>query len=125
MVNMEITKDDDLDLSYLLNVLDGTLSQQDMVYVITTNHLDKLDPALYRKGRINVIIDFKKCDHYQILCISEKIMKRKIDETVLAMIAENTYTPADIIQHLLENIHNNDMTDKEIMEYFIPQRYFE
>lgn len=108
-------KNDDLDLSFFLNNLDGTLSQQDMAYVMTTNHLEKLDPALYRKGRIHAMIHLKKCDRFQISCIFAKIFKKSIDEDVLEKIPENIYTPAEVIQHFLENIHNIDMTDQQIV----------
>ena len=61
--SLENKKNDELDLSFLLNILDGTLSQHNMVYIMTTNHLERLDPALYRKGRIDAMIQLKKCDH--------------------------------------------------------------
>merc|ERR1712083_571048 len=45
--------DDDLNLAGLLNVLDGVVDTPGRVVVMTTNHPDKLDPALIRPGRIN------------------------------------------------------------------------
>ena len=112
--SFENKKDDDLDLSFLLNTFDGTLSQHDMVYIITTNHIERIDPALYRKGRIHAIIQLKKCDRYQIGCIFEKIMKRKINDDVLEKILDDVFTPAEIIHHLLENINSFDLSDDEI-----------
>jgi SpoVK/Ycf46/Vps4 family AAA+-type ATPase len=50
--------DDKLSLSYLLNLLDGTLCMENTMFIITTNFKNKLDPALYRKGRIDVDIEF-------------------------------------------------------------------
>lgn len=40
-------------LSGLLNVVDGPLSPNGAVFVMTTNHKDKLDPALIRPGRVD------------------------------------------------------------------------
>lgn len=37
----------------LLNVLDGIHSPNDMIIFVTTNHFDKLDEALTRKGRLD------------------------------------------------------------------------
>ena len=37
--------------------------------VITTNHFDKLDPALIRPGRVDTCLQFKKCDPEAIMCI--------------------------------------------------------
>jgi hypothetical protein len=40
-------------LSSLLNVLDGITSPHGIVTILTTNHIDKLDESLLRKGRID------------------------------------------------------------------------
>ncbi|KAA0580175.1 AAA family ATPase [Azospirillum sp. B21] len=39
--------------SGLLNAIDGVMSQEGHLLVMTTNHLDRLDPALIRPGRID------------------------------------------------------------------------
>lgn len=44
---------DKLNLASLLNVLDGVIDTPDRIVVLTTNHPEKLDPALIRPGRIN------------------------------------------------------------------------
>jgi chaperone BCS1 len=40
-------------LSGLLNVLDGFFAPENVVFVMTTNHMEQLDPALLRPGRID------------------------------------------------------------------------
>jgi chaperone BCS1 len=40
-------------LSGLLNVLDGFYAPENVVFVMTTNHMEMLDPALLRPGRID------------------------------------------------------------------------
>ena len=42
-----------LDLSDLLNAIDGTLTGDNLIFIFTTNHPEKLDPALMRPGRID------------------------------------------------------------------------
>lgn len=37
----------------LLNVLDGVVDTPNRIVIMTTNHPEKLDPALIRPGRIN------------------------------------------------------------------------
>ncbi|KAF4691717.1 hypothetical protein FOZ62_000730 [Perkinsus olseni] len=44
---------DKLSLSGLLNALDGIVDSPGRILVMTTNHPDRLDPALIRPGRIN------------------------------------------------------------------------
>lgn len=41
----------------LLNSLDGINAPSNTIYVFTTNHIDKLDPALIRPGRIDLKIE--------------------------------------------------------------------
>jgi SpoVK/Ycf46/Vps4 family AAA+-type ATPase len=45
--------EDALNLAGLLNVLDGVVDSPGRIIVMTTNHPEKLDPALVRPGRIN------------------------------------------------------------------------
>jgi ATP-dependent 26S proteasome regulatory subunit len=40
-------------LQGLLNVLDGVVDTPNRIVIMTTNHPEKLDPALIRPGRIN------------------------------------------------------------------------
>jgi len=44
---------DRLDLAGLLNVLDGVVDAPNRIVIMTTNHPERLDPALIRPGRIN------------------------------------------------------------------------
>eukprot|EP00439_Symbiodinium_sp_Y106_P009597 s6798_g1.t1 len=48
---------DELNLSGVLNVLDGVVDSPGRILIMTTNHPEKLDPALIRPGRINFAIE--------------------------------------------------------------------
>ena len=43
--------------SNLLNILDGVLFKHGLIVFITTNHPEKLDPALLRQGRTDMIVE--------------------------------------------------------------------
>lgn len=47
---------DDTSLSEILNKLDGLVNLENVIYVFTTNHIENLDPALVRPGRIDKLI---------------------------------------------------------------------
>jgi hypothetical protein len=47
-------KEKGISFSMLLNCLDGIFSQSGTITIMTTNHPEKLDPALIRHGRIDV-----------------------------------------------------------------------
>jgi chaperone BCS1 len=72
--------DDELDLAGLLNALDGVLDSPGRIVVMTTNHPDKLDPALIRPGRINMKLHLgllrvteaaQMIEHYFVTKLSE------------------------------------------------------
>ncbi|KAH8591292.1 P-loop containing nucleoside triphosphate hydrolase protein [Bisporella sp. PMI_857] len=48
-----------ISLSGLLNIIDGVASHEGRVLIMTTNHIEKLDNALLRPGRIDVRIQFE------------------------------------------------------------------
>ncbi|KAI0112473.1 BCS1 N terminal-domain-containing protein [Nemania sp. FL0031] len=53
-----------LSLSGLLNILDGVASQEGRILIMTTNHIEKLDKALIRPGRVDMTIEFGLADEY-------------------------------------------------------------
>ncbi|TFY67601.1 hypothetical protein EVJ58_g1530 [Rhodofomes roseus] len=57
----------DLDLydSGLLNSLDGVAAAEGRLLFATTNHIERLDPALSRPGRMDVWINFKHASKWQ------------------------------------------------------------
>ncbi len=67
MVNaMEIREDDDefknckdVGLATILNCLDGIGAPTNVIYIFTTNHVEMLDPALIRPGRIDLMVEMK------------------------------------------------------------------
>jgi chaperone BCS1 len=54
-------------LSGLLNVLDGFHAPTGVLFVMTTNHVEKLDQALLRPGRIDYKLHLGKASHHQKL----------------------------------------------------------
>lgn len=48
-----------LNLSQILNVIDGIMERTGQVFIMSSNHPEKLDEALLRPGRIDCMIHFK------------------------------------------------------------------
>ena len=55
-----------ISFSGLLNALDGVGAQEGRIIVLTTNHRERLDPALIRPGRIDVEIELGNADAQQL-----------------------------------------------------------
>jgi len=69
---------DQMTLSDFLNAIDGVTSQKDgRILIITTNHHDKLDPAITRPGRIDAKVEFKHADLYQLNLLSQRMLGEK------------------------------------------------
>ncbi|TVY36826.1 putative mitochondrial chaperone [Lachnellula occidentalis] len=62
-----------ISLSALLNILDGVASQEGRVLIMTTNHIEKLDEALIRPGRVDMTIKFDLASREMITTIFRAI----------------------------------------------------
>lgn len=54
-----------ISLSGLLNTIDGAASHEGRVLIMTTNHPEKLDPALIRPGRVDLQVHFTLATYQQ------------------------------------------------------------
>jgi hypothetical protein len=48
-----------IDFSTILNCLDGLTTKRGLIVFMTTNHLEKLDSAFIRPGRVDIKVEFK------------------------------------------------------------------
>jgi len=62
-----------ISLSGLLNILDGVASQEGRVLIMTTNHIEKLDEALIRPGRVDMMVKFDLASTQMITTIFRSI----------------------------------------------------
>uniref|UniRef100_A0A7R9U422 AAA+ ATPase domain-containing protein n=1 Tax=Pinguiococcus pyrenoidosus TaxID=172671 RepID=A0A7R9U422_9STRA len=104
------SRNDKLDLSGLLNVLDGVVDCPGRIVIMTTNHPEKLDPALIRPGRVDkmLLLDYIKqeqCEemvkHYFGLMLTDE-QKEQLQEVFDQPIPVN-FTPATIEQICAEH----------------------
>ncbi len=108
-----------LTLAHLLNLLQGTLTKDGTVFIITTNHIEHLDPAFYREGRFDLTIKMQNADHYQCNEIYYNFHKRYIHDDLLSLLPENTFTPAKFIFYLVKNIWDENINDEDIITEFV------
>lgn len=71
--------DKGISFSALLNCLDGAYSKHGMITIMTTNHLDKIDPALFRPGRCDQKFLFDNPDGGLIKHYIENFFNDKIN----------------------------------------------
>jgi len=106
--------------SELLNALDGISSQEGNVVFMTTNHLELLDEALIRPGRIDMRVLIEKASKSQIRRVFRYFFpdfsETKEEEIFVGKVADRSYTTAELqnlfmqyrddVHELLENVEN-------------------
>jgi SpoVK/Ycf46/Vps4 family AAA+-type ATPase len=89
--------EDPITLDDLLNILDGVRETPGRIIIITSNHYDKLDPALIRPGRIDQTIHMQNVSYPILQEMSQYYFGKKIKKKDLEDIHEFFYSPAEII----------------------------
>jgi hypothetical protein len=107
------TENDALSLSFLLNILDGTMAPEDVIFVITTNHPEVLDRALIRPGRMDISINIKKCCREQLKDIYYDLFGVELNDSVINRFKEYNFITAEIIMYLFHNTYKD--VDPEIL----------
>ncbi|KAG6008863.1 hypothetical protein E4U21_003674 [Claviceps maximensis] len=91
-----------ISLSGLLNILDGVASQEGRILIMTTNHIEKLDKALIRPGRIDMMIHFGLADTAMAAAIFRAIYAPYDNETIALKPDENECDVAEAETRLEE-----------------------
>lgn len=108
---------DRLDLQYLLTKLDGLESANDRLIIATTNHPERIDPALLRPGRFGIQINLTYCTKEMLRDIIGMIYQVPTERIDVSEIKTNVWTPAEVLQHgitkgsvesIIEYLKNNN-----------------
>lgn len=103
-----------IDLSFLLNLLDGTLEASGRILCISSNFPERIDKALIRPGRIDMIVHFKKCNR----TILHEMVTSFYDEEFNEWTTESLdykWTPAEVNQILFRNFENPHDAIQELL----------
>ena len=66
--------------SGLLNALDGVASQEGRLFFMTTNHIEKLDPALIRPGRCDIKVEVRRASRTQAVKLFSRFFEDEPEE---------------------------------------------
>ena len=112
-----------IDLSFLLNLLDGVLEIPGRIVIMTSNFPEKLDHALIRPGRIDVIANFTKCSHHTMIEMMEFfydiVLTREEKEAILRT-NEYIISPAEMSKIMFENFGNHEGAIQKLSEIVVP-----
>ncbi|PAN09975.1 hypothetical protein PAHAL_2G062700 [Panicum hallii] len=92
-------------LSGVLNFIDGLWSAcgGERIIVFTTNHVEKLDPALIRRGRMDKHIEMSYCcfESFRFLArVYLDVDAHPLFDAVASLLREADMTPADVAENL-------------------------
>ncbi|KAL0295471.1 UNVERIFIED_CONTAM: AAA-ATPase [Sesamum radiatum] len=111
-------------LSGLLNFTDGLWSccGSERIFVFTTNHIQKLDPALLRSGRMDMHIHMSYCSFPALkillknyLGYEERDLDKQLLEELEGVIDAAEMTPADISELLIKNRRDKKRAAVELL----------
>ncbi|KAK8653348.1 hypothetical protein V6N13_127355 [Hibiscus sabdariffa] len=100
-------------LSGLLNFIDGTWSAcgTGRIFVFTTNHVNKLDPALIRRGRMDMHIELSYCSFEGFKMLAKNYLdldSHELFEKIGILFKETKMTPADVAENLMPKREKKD-----------------
>ena len=93
---------DPIDLSFLLNLLDGTLEASGRILAISSNFPERIDRALIRPGRIDMIVHFKKCNRDILREMVSSFYDEVLNDWTTAEL-DYKWSPAEVNQILFRN----------------------
>lgn len=112
-------------LSGLLNFTDGLWSccGSERIFVFTTNHIEKLDPALLRSGRMDMHIYMSYCSFSALTVLLKNYLgydngdlDEEIEDEIKEWIDKARMTPADISEVLIKNKRDKGKAVRELLE---------
>lgn len=86
-----------LTLSDILTSLDGLIEIPGRIVIITSNYLESLDPALYRIGRMDMVIEFRKMMCDDIAQMFKKWFDTDLPPEVREKMIDGVFTQAEIV----------------------------
>ncbi|KAJ0042404.1 hypothetical protein Pint_19339 [Pistacia integerrima] len=107
------SKESKVTLSGLLNCIDGLWSAcgGERIIVFTTNYVEKLDPALIRRGRMDKHIEMSYCcfDAFKMLAKNYlDIDSHELFAEIGNQLAETNMIPADVAENLMPKSDEDD-----------------
>ena len=112
---MDEDENEPLDLSFLLNLLDGTLEASGRIIAISSNHPERIDRALIRPGRIDMIVHFQKCSTEILKQMVNSFYDQQFDDWTTNEL-NYKWSPAEVNQILFRNFKTPETAMKELKE---------
>lgn len=107
-------KDSKVTFSGLLNVLDGVFAKEGRVLFMTTNHIEKLDEALIRPGRIDYRLEVKNATRQQAIAMCDRFFPGKPPAPEIVAIDDYQYSMAKVQEMLIHRMTTGEALSEVI-----------
>ena len=118
---------DKLDLATLLNVLDGVRETPGRIIILSTNYPERLDEALLRPGRFDMMLEFEKHVPEVLRQHLEKHYDRELTKAQWTRINQPSlnkkWTPAEVSQILFRRVMDIDAAIDDLVNE-TPEKMF-
>lgn len=94
-------EDEPITLDDILNLWDGLKETPGRILGISSNHYEKLDPALIRPGRIDITLKLDYASREIIQQMYRHFYKTEISKEILDKVPNKKYSPAQIINYYM------------------------
>jgi AAA+ superfamily predicted ATPase len=112
----EESKDKGVTLAGLLNVMDGILKTHGQMLIMTSNHPEKLDPALVDSERIHRKFEFKLASKKQLIDLCQNVIQYKPDLAEVENFVEYAISPAAIVSQFKRHKREPKIAVKMVVE---------
>ena len=112
----KIKIEDPITLDDILNLWDGIRETPGRILILTSNHYDKLDPALKRPGRIDITLELANASRKTIGEIYQHLFGEPIDPDIYDEIPDRVYSPAEIINYYMAGEKNSGAFINKLIE---------
>jgi len=99
--------------SGLLNCLDGICFREGLITIMTTNYKNKLDVALNRPGRVDLVMDFEYSTKSEIKMMYDKFFPKLKDKfgTFYKKLTHTNLTMATVQEYFLERMSGENLIE--------------
>ena len=110
-----------INLSQILNIIDGIMERTGQIFIMSANHPEKLDGAILRPGRVDCMIHFREFPT-SLLCQFVNNFFENVPETFDIFIRENyesmnyKFTPSKLFELCVQAQNNFEILQDILLE---------
>ena len=98
-------------MSGILNVLDGIVTPHGLLTIMTTNHVERIDPAILRPGRVDMHLTIGMPDKDQV----ERLFELFYEQKPTVPLDPKKRSVAEITEIFKKNMHDPRAAEKELL----------